>query len=124
MPKITLDEAKEAFENSRRSSKALKYDKIYSRKPKFMIDEDDERGSRYLKPNGTKTYDFQGVDDGKIIMYKSKIEKLKETIKDIQYKESLLKKKLKKSLLKKKLKSIRKRLKQRWKKQVLNIKTI
>ena len=90
MTKITLQQAEEAFEKAKRTNRSKAQDKVYRRKPKYVLDVDDERGSRYLTKTGTNTYDFEGVDAGKIVKYQNKIDKLKETIKEVTKKTNEL----------------------------------
>lgn len=99
MPKITLKEAEEAFEKANRTKKSKLMDKVYTKKKKFLLDVDDERGSNYLKPNGTSRYDFKGIDDGVYISVKTKnktlstnaINKIKKIMKEHGAKQAKVK---------------------------------
>ena len=104
MTKITLAQAQTAFDKAGRTTRSKTMDTMYSRKPKYVLDEDDERGSRFLTKSGTKTYDFVGVDAGQIIRYANKIAKMKELIKVVTDKE-------KKNVIKGKLKKYKDKLK-------------
>jgi hypothetical protein len=64
MGKITKTEAKEHFIKQNRSKRGKTLDMLNTKSEKYVLNENDERGSYYLKePNGTKRYDFKGVDD-------------------------------------------------------------
>ena len=63
MGKITLEQAQGVFNNADRSERGKNIDKLYAKQGKYLLGVDDERGSLYLTVNGTRRYDFKGVDD-------------------------------------------------------------
>lgn len=64
--KITFKEAKDAFEDNNRTERSRNIDRVRAKKGKILTKESD-KGSLYLRPNGTLNYDFKNVDDASYV---------------------------------------------------------
>jgi hypothetical protein len=79
--KITYEQALEAYENSKRSKRAKTMDKKYKKSDKYILDENDPRGSEFLTVKGQRKYDFKDVDDGSL--FNRHQQKILNAVKDI-----------------------------------------
>ena len=83
MTKISYKQALDAFNaNTERTKHAKNQDKLFRKKnPKYILDENDERGSEFLTSKGQQKYDFKDVDYG--TYFKKHQRKILDAVRDI-----------------------------------------